>query len=161
MSFKKSLNPRAPTNIGITTSPFYIFVLSNKRCLHQVDRGQRCLCKRNKHLCELETPFLLSRCNSEPGNAAWKMEHDLIWTSGHILCWVPLGGKQPILLNKTIFSFFFSFLFFLTAILVAYESFWARGWMGATAVDLCHSHSNTRSEPHLQTMPQFAAMLDP
>ena len=29
----------------------------------------------------------------------------------------------------------------------------ARGRTGATAATLCHSHSNARSEPHLQTMP--------
>ena len=31
----------------------------------------------------------------------------------------------------------------------------ARGWMGATAASLNHSHSNTVSEPHLWTIPQL------
>ena len=37
----------------------------------------------------------------------------------------------------------------------------ARGRMGATAASLGHSHSNTKSEPHLQPIPQLTAMLDP
>ena len=36
----------------------------------------------------------------------------------------------------------------------------ARGQIGATAVGLHHSHSNARSEPCLQPMPQLMAVLD-
>ena len=43
---------------------------------------------------------------------------------------------------------------------MAYESSQARGRMGAAAADLCHSHSNAGSEPHLQTIPQLTAKLD-
>ena len=41
-------------------------------------------------------------------------------------------------------SYFLS-LFFLRATAVAYGSSWARGWIGAAAHSLHHSHSNTRS----------------
>ena len=34
-------------------------------------------------------------------------------------------------------------------------------WTGAAAASLCHSHSNTRSEPHLRLMLEFAAMPGP
>ena len=37
----------------------------------------------------------------------------------------------------------------------------ARDLISATAAGLCHSHSNTRSKPHLQPTPQLAATLDP
>ena len=32
---------------------------------------------------------------------------------------------------------------------------------GPIAAGLCHSHSNSRSEPYLQLPPQLTAMLDP
>ena len=37
----------------------------------------------------------------------------------------------------------------------------ARGRIGALAAGLRQSHSNARSEPHLQPIPQPTAMLDP
>ena len=37
----------------------------------------------------------------------------------------------------------------------------ARGWIRATAAGLPHSHSNARSEPHLQLTPHLTAMRDP
>ena len=37
----------------------------------------------------------------------------------------------------------------------------ARGQIGAVAAGLYHSHSNARSEPHLQPTPQPMATLDP
>ena len=36
----------------------------------------------------------------------------------------------------------------------------ARGEVGAAAAGLHHSHSSTRSEPHLRPTPQLTAMLD-
>ena len=44
---------------------------------------------------------------------------------------------------------------------MAYESSWAEGRIGAAATGLCHSHSNTRPEPHLQPMLKLAATPDP
>ena len=44
---------------------------------------------------------------------------------------------------------------------VAYGGSQARGLIRAVATSLDHSHSNTRSKPHLQTTLQLAAMPDP
>ena len=44
---------------------------------------------------------------------------------------------------------------------VACGSSQARGRIGAAAVGLRHSHSNTRSEPHLQPTLQLATTPDP
>ena len=58
--------------------------------------------------------------------------------------------------------FLFLFFFFLGLHLwQAYGSSQARGQIGGTAADLCHSHSTSRSEPHLRPTPQFAAIPDP
>ena len=56
---------------------------------------------------------------------------------------------------------FFKFFFFLRAIPMAYGSSQARGQIGATAASLHHSHSNTRSQPHLQSTLHHMATLDP
>ena len=54
-----------------------------------------------------------------------------------------------------LFSFFFLSFFFLLifyffrGIPVAYGSSQGRGWMGATAAGLHHSHSNMGSKPHV------------
>ena len=54
------------------------------------------------------------------------------------------------------------YIFFLvTAAPVAHGSSWARDPSGAAAAGLYHSHSDTRSEPHLGPTPQFVAMPDP
>ena len=57
--------------------------------------------------------------------------------------------------------FFFSFSFCLfRAAPLAYGSSQARG-ESAAAASLCHSHSNTRSEPCLRPTPQLTATRDP
>ena len=53
------------------------------------------------------------------------------------------------------------FCFFLRAAPVAFGRSRARGWMGAAAARLYHSHSNTGSEPHLQPTTQLLATPDP
>ena len=53
------------------------------------------------------------------------------------------------------------FFFFLQPHLCHMEVPRARGQIGAAAVELYHSHGNTRSELHLQPMPQLAVMTDP
>ena len=58
------------------------------------------------------------------------------------------------------FIFYFLFLLFRTAP-GAYGSSQARGRMEATAAGLLHSHSNIRSELHLQPTPQLTATPDP
>ena len=66
------------------------------------------------------------------------------------------GPLSP-LTARAIFSFFFLF----RAAPTPYGSYQARGWIGATAADLHHSHSNMGSEPHLQPTPQVTATPDP
>ena len=58
------------------------------------------------------------------------------------------------------YSLQFIIIFFRVAP-VAYRSSQARVLIRAAAADLCHSPSNTRSEPHLQPTPQLVAMSDP
>ena len=43
----------------------------------------------------------------------------------------------------------------------AYGGSQARGQIGAVAASLCHSHSNSRSKPHLQPTPQLMTTLNP
>ena len=52
-------------------------------------------------------------------------------------------------------------LILLLLVFMAYGGSQARGQIGAIAEGLHHSHSNTRSEPHLEPTPQLAATLDP
>ena len=54
---------------------------------------------------------------------------------------------------------FFVFCLFRDA-LAAYGGSQARGLTGAVAAGLCHSHSNARSELHLQPTPQLTVMPD-
>ena len=54
---------------------------------------------------------------------------------------------------------FFFFLF--RAAPRAYGHFPSRGRIGPAAADLCHSHSHTGFESHLQPTLQLAAMPDP
>ena len=91
--------------------------------------------------------------------------------------WILFGVSQDGLRNRfhcrtlsILFYFFYLFIFnliyfyfyfFFRAVPTAYESFWARGRFRAAAANLCHSHSNARSEPHLWPTLQFMAMLDP
>ena len=53
------------------------------------------------------------------------------------------------------------FFFFFRAALAAYGSFQSRDPIEAAAASLHHSHSNARSELHLQPTPQLAATQDP
>ena len=70
------------------------------------------------------------------------------------------GITQHALLVSSFFILFFFFLL-LMATAAAYGSFQARGRIGAEAAGLRHSHSNARSELHLQPMLQLAATLAP
>ena len=56
---------------------------------------------------------------------------------------------------------FFFFVSLGVAIPVAYGGSQARDLIGAVAADLCQSHSNVGSEPHLWTTPQLRATPDP
>ena len=57
-------------------------------------------------------------------------------------------------------GFCFCFCLFM-ATLAAYGGSQARGQIGAVAAGLHHSHTNVRSELHLQPTSQLTAMLDP
>ena len=67
----------------------------------------------------------------------------------------PAGN--PSLLDTPVF-FFFSFCFF-RATTTAYEGSQGRGWIGAGAAGLRHSHSNAKSKLHLQPTLPLATML--
>ena len=56
--------------------------------------------------------------------------------------------------------FFFFFCLYRAAPL-AYGGSQARGWIGAIASGLHHSHNNTRSEPHLWPVSQQRQILNP
>ena len=58
------------------------------------------------------------------------------------------------------FSYYLVFCPFRAA-LAAYGGSQARGVIGAVATGLYHSHSDARSEPHLQPTPQLTATPDP
>ena len=80
--------------------------------------------------------------------------------------WLRLGALVcRVLLPDGVFFVFLFFLFclfvFSRAAPVAYGGFQARGPIGAIAAGLYHSHSNIRSEPHLQPTPQLMATPDP
>ena len=62
--------------------------------------------------------------------------------------------------QKVLENCFLESFFFFRAVLVAYGDSQARGQIGAVAAGLGHSHSNARSEVHLQSVPQLIAMLD-
>ena len=64
----------------------------------------------------------------------------------------------PVLYSRTFFFFFF---FFFRAAPAAYGGSQARGRIGAAAVGLHHSHSNSGSEPRLGTTPKLTATPDP
>ena len=53
------------------------------------------------------------------------------------------------------------FICLFRAALMAYVGSQDRGWIGAVATDLHHSHSNPGSEPHLWPTPQFMATPNP
>ena len=55
----------------------------------------------------------------------------------------------------------FYFIYFFRATSEVYGSSQARGQIGAAAASSRHSHSNIRSESHLQPTPQLVAMPDP
>ena len=59
------------------------------------------------------------------------------------------------------FFFVFVFVWLFRATPTTYGGSQARGRIRVVAADLCHSHSNTGSEMHLQPTPLLAAMLDP
>ena len=66
--------------------------------------------------------------------------------------------KHP---NEMISPMLFYFILLFRAAPAAYGISQARGWIGAAAASLYHSHSNNRSELRLQPTPQLTATPDP
>ena len=95
----------------------------------------------------------------------WKPQLDIISSipllfsfnpNSSIHCFLPV--RHP---PKVFILFFFSYIILFRAIPEAYGSSQTRGLIRATAAGLHQSHSNARSESHLQTIPQLKAMPDP
>ena len=57
--------------------------------------------------------------------------------------------------------FIYLFILLFRAAPEAHAGSQARGLTGATVANLCHSHSNAGSKPHLQPTPQLTATPDP
>ena len=83
-----------------------------------------------------------------------------IWADSIRGCGVGVGGK---ILSVSFVLFCFLFLFFASfrATPEAYGGSQARSQIRATSASLCHSNSNSRSEPRLWPIPQLTATLDP
>ena len=75
----------------------------------------------------------------------WKPERTQVGQVGGTT--VPRWVAKTELQSEDVF-FFFVFCLFRAA-LKAYRGSQARGPVGAVAAGLCHSHSNTGSQPHL------------
>ena len=86
-----------------------------------------------------------------------------LWATHRIIKPYPfLQEAYNLVKEDTIFFIFIFCLFaFSRAAPAAYGSSQARGPIGAVATGLCHSHSNTGSEPSLQPTPQLTATLNP
>ena len=70
----------------------------------------------------------------------------------------PVTVSPLVILNLILKTFFFC-LFRATS--EAYGGSQTRGQIGAVAADLCHTHSNARSELCLQPIAQLTVMPDP
>ena len=75
-------------------------------------------------------------------------------------------------LNSTVSKLFLVYFFFVFCLFIclfafsgatpaAYGGSQARGQIGAVAIGLCQSHSNTGSQPRVRPTPQLVAMPDP
>ena len=63
---------------------------------------------------------------------------------------VALKSQKKWINYFSLYNRYFIYIYIiLGAAPVAYGSFQARGQIRASAVSLCHSHSNVRSQPHL------------
>ena len=79
------------------------------------------------------------------------------------LIWHSTNRRQncPLPALSTMKMAFYFILFFFRTIPMAYGGSQAGSLIGATAANLCCSHSNARSEQHLRPTPQLMAMLNP
>ena len=106
-------------------SSFYIFILQDKTDFHQ---SNGCL--------NMKLSSVVDTCVHIVQNLTW----DLNLGSG---CLVSFSHYL-----STLFYFYFILFYFFMAALVAYWSSRTRGQIGTASCGLCHSHGNTRSEPH-------------
>ena len=112
--------------------------------------AQTCLQIFFKNFWFLLTPFMVtSSCCSCSTNMKTALHfHFLDFSSFRFLC------------LPALWFFFFFYLFVLfRATPVAYGGSQVRGLIRAVAVGLRQSHSNARSEPHLQSTPQLMARI--
>ena len=86
---------------------------------------------------------------------SWK--HTVYSCSDCVIFLSTVHLKVPpcLFMASQLISFFFCFFFFFMATSAAYESFHARGPIGAAAATFYPSHSKTRSDSHLQPTPQL------
>ena len=92
----------------------------------------------------------------ENGHTPWDACEQSTWS----LTTPPTTGKIQSR-SFQIYSFFFCPFAICWAAPAAYEGSQARGWIGAAATSLHHSHSNAGSEPRLQPATQLTTTLDP
>ena len=78
------------------------------------------------------------------------------WWSVKAWCCLCISQRKNRLYKEEVADTVFFFLLFRAAP-AACRSSQARGWIAAAAAGLHHSHSHTRSKPHLPPTPQFAA----
>ena len=71
-----------------------------------------------------------------------------------------IGKTDVILYVLAVSQFYFLVFCLFRATSVTYRGCQARGQIGAAAAILYHSHSNARSEAHLQPTPQLMTMPD-
>ena len=78
-----------------------------------------------------------------------------------IFFWKLQSGKATQVGNTFLWNFFYFFSLSFMTKPGAYGSSWDRGWIGAAAASLHHSHSNEGFRWHLRPTPQLMATLDP
>ena len=125
-------------------------------------------CWRKSPLCS--NANLTNICNSSPkkgpfsalGLGLRRVFSGAAGTQSKLVSLGKIPEKFVLQREKLITAFKKNFFFvFSRAAPAAYGGSQARGLIGAVSAGLHHSHSNTRSKPHLQLTPQFPAMPDP
>ena len=119
-----------------------------------------------EHSCPAGLVSILSEIQATPRNPQTRLEHlqEALRREGKkrrlvAKCLGNAASSSPVK-TQTMFWCFVLFCLF-RATPVAYGGSQARGLIRATAAPLHHSHSNARSELHLQPPPQLMANPDP
>ena len=91
-----------------------------------------------------------------------EIQHGSQWTNQGINRVVPFWRSTGTVYFLTFSSIYWLIDFcLLGATPMAHGGSQAKDWIGAVAASLCHSHSNSGSEPRLWPTPQLMATLDP